>query len=416
MLEDTRTQPPPDATYVDQGHQLPPPEDRPHHSLVTRILVWVLILLAFGLLFWWILHRRAAQKAAGGRHAMAGKVTVTTVTARKGNIGVYLRSIGTVTPLHTDTITSQVTGMISAVYYRQGQIVHKGAPLIDIDSRPYRAQLLEAQGALERDENLLAQAKMDAERYRIAWSRNAIAKQVWQDQEKVVLQDEGTVNVDRGTVAYNQVQVAFCHLTAPINGRVGLRLVDPGNVVQANSTTPLVVITQLRPMTVVFTIPEDNIAEVVGQMKHGPLQVTALNRSNQAVLATGILQVLDNLVDTTTGTLKLRALFANKNEALFPNQFVNINLLVTTLKGVTLIPNDAIQQNGDTSYVFVIRNNVAHLVDVKQGVTDNGITAVTGVNPGDVIADSSFQKLQDGSQVAISKTPIPASASGTNAP
>ena len=381
-----------------------------------RILIWLLILLAFGLLFWWIWHHHAAKKAAGGRHASTGAVTVTTVTARKGNIGVYLRAIGTVTPVHTDTITSQVTGMISTVHYHQGQIVHRGAPLIEIDSRPYRAQLLEAQGALQRDLNLLAQAKMDAERYRIAWARNAIPKQTLDDQEKLVLQNEGTVNVDRGTVAYNQVQVSFCHLTAPITGRVGLRLIDPGNVVQANSTTPLVVITQLQPITVVFTIPEDNIAEVIGQMKHGPLQVTALDRSNLATLATGILQVLDNQVDTTTGTLKLRALFANKNYALFPNEFVNTNLLVTTLKDVTLIPNDAIQQNGDTSYVFVIRNNVAHMVDVKQGVTDNGITAVTGIKPGDVIADSSFQKLQDKAKVVLSKTPIPASTSGNNAP
>lgn len=417
MLEDTRTPPSPDEHYVDQGHQLPPPHGRPHRSTGMRILVWLLILLAFGLLFWWVLHRHAAQKAAGGRHGMTGPVTITTVTAHKGNIGVYLRAIGTVTPVHTDTITSQVTGMISAVHYRQGQIVKRGAPLIDIDSRPFRAQLLEAQGALQRDLNLLAQAKMDEQRYRIAWAHNAIAKQILDDQEKLVLQDEGTVNVDRGTVAYNQVQVSFCHLTAPIPGRVGLRLIDPGNVVQANSTTPLVVITQLQPITVVFTIPEDNIAQVVAQMRHRKaLQVTALNRENQSTLATGKLQVLDNQIDTTTGTLKLRALFANKDYALFPNQFVNTNLLVNTLMGVTLIPNDAIQQNGETSYVFVIRNGVAHIVDVKPGVTDNGITAVTGVNPGDVLADSSFQKLQDNSKVAISKTALPANTSGSNAP
>lgn len=416
MLEDTRTQPSPDAQYVDQGHQLPSPHEGSHRSTGMRILIWLLILLAFALLFWWVWHHHTAQKAASGRHAGGGAVTITTVTARKGNIGVYLRAIGTVTPVHTDTITSQVTGLISAVHYRQGEIVKRGAPLIDIDSRPYRAQLLEAQGALERDINLLAQAEMDLKRYQLAWARNAIPKQTLDDQEKLVLQDQGTVKADQGTVAYNQVQVAFCHLTAPITGRVGLRLIDPGNVVQANSTTPLVVITQLQPITVVFTIPEDSIAQVVDQMKHGPLQVTALDRSNQALLATGKLQVLDNLIDTTTGTLKLRGLFANKNYALFPNQFVNTNLLVTTLKGVTLIPNDAIQQNGDVSFVYVIQNGTAHLVDVKQGVTDNGMTEVTGINPGDVVADSSFQKLQNNSKVVITKTPLPANTSGSNAP
>ncbi len=382
-----------------------------------RVLVWLLILAAFGLLFWLVLRHHAAQKATSGRHAATGPVSITTVTARQGDIGVYLHAIGTVTPVHTDTITSQVTGLISAVHYREGQIVHRGEPLIEIDSRPYRAQLLEAEGALQRDTNLLAQAKMDEQRYRDAWARNAIAKQQLDDQEKLVLQYEGTVKVDQGTVQYNQVQVSFCNLTAPITGRVGLRLIDPGNVVQANSTTPLVVIAQLQPITVVFTIPEDNIGQVEAQLHHGKaLQVTALDRSNQAKLAVGKLQTVDNQIDTTTGTLKLRAIFANKNYALFPNLFVNTSLLVDTLKGVTLIPNDAIQQNGDISYVYVVQNGTAHIVDVKPGVTDSGITQVTGVNPGDVIADSSFEKLQNNSKVVLSKTPLPANKSLSNAP
>ncbi len=382
-----------------------------------RVVVWLLILAAFGLLFWLVLRHHAAQKATSGRHAATGPVSITTVTARKGNIGVYLHAIGTVTPVHTDIITSQVTGLISAVHYREGQIVHRGEPLIEIDSRPYRAQLLEAEGALQRDTNLLAQAKMDAQRYRAAWARNAIARQQVEDQEKLVLQYEGTVKVDEGTVQYNRVQVSFCHLTAPISGRVGLRLIDPGNVVQANSTTPLVVITQLQPITVVFTIPEDNIGQVEAQLHRGnTLQVTALDRSNQGKLGVGKLQTVDNQIDTTTGTLKLRAVFANKNYALFPNLFVNTSLLVNTLKDVTLIPNDAIQQNGDTSYVYVIRNGTAHIVDIKQGVTDSGITQVTGVNPGDVIADSSFEKLQNNSKVVLSKAPLPANKSLSNAP
>ena len=183
---------------------------------------------------------------------------------QKGNIGVYLDAIGTVTPVYTDSITSQVNGLVMAVHFKEGQRVNKGDPLIDIDSRPYQATLLQAQGTLERDQNVLAQAQMDLERYRAAWARNAIAKQILDDQEKLVLQDEGTVKNDQGTVQYDQVQVDYCHITAPIAGRVGLRLVDPGNVVQSAGTATLAVITQLEPITVIFTIPEDSLGPVAG--------------------------------------------------------------------------------------------------------------------------------------------------------
>ena len=418
MQEDTVERQSSDDSYVGREHQLPPPEHRPHRSKGTRVLIWVLILLGFALLFWVVLRHKQAQKAATGRHAFTGAVTLTTATAQKGNIGVYLDSIGTVTPVYTDTITSQVTGLLSVVHYREGQIVRRGAPLIDIDARPYRAQLLEAQGALERDENLLAQAKMDLARYQAAWARNAIAKQQLDDQEKLVLQYEGTVKSDQGTVQYDQVQVAFCHIVAPISGRVGLRPFDPGNVVIANSTTtPLVVITQLQPITVVFTIAEDSIPQVVDQMRQGKtLQVTAFDRNNQTKLAVGKLQTIDNLVDTTTGTVKLRAVFANKNNALFPNLFVNAKLLVKMLNGMTLIPTSTIQQNGDVSFVYLIQNGTAYQRNIKPGVADSGMTAVTGINPGDVVANSSFEKLQDKSKVTIVKTPPAPATSGNNAP
>lgn len=405
------------ASHVGPDHQLPSLRPEPHRSHTVRILVWVLILLMFGILFWVILHHQNAVKAPSGRGAMTGPVTVTTATAKKGDIGVYLNAIGTVTPVYTDLITSQVTGLISSVHYREGQTVHRGDPLIDIDSRPFRAQLLQAQGALERDVNLLAQAKMDLERYQAAWARNAIARQVLEDQEKLVLQEEGTVKVDQGAVEFDEVQVSFCHLTAPISGRVGLRPVDPGNMVQADGTTPLVVITQIDPITVVFTIAEDDIGQVMAQMRHGrTLAVTAYDRGNETKIATGKLQTIDNQVDTTTGTVKLRAIFPNKDGALFPNLFVNTKLLVNTLRGVTLIPSSTVQQNGDISYVFLIRNGTAHMQNVKAGISESEETVVDGLNPGDVVADSSFQKLQDKSKVVLSKTPLPATTSGSNAP
>jgi multidrug efflux system membrane fusion protein len=405
------------ASHVGPDHQLPSLRPEPHRSHTVRILVWVLILLMFGILFWVILHHQNAVKAPSGRGAMTGPVTVTTATAKKGDIGVYLNAIGTVTPVYTDSITSQVTGLISSVHYREGQTVHRGDPLIDIDARPFRAQLLQAQGALERDVNLLAQAKMDLERYQAAWARNAIARQVLEDQEKLVLQEEGTVKVDQGAVQFDEVQVSFCHLTAPITGRVGLRPVDPGNVVQADGTTPLVVITQIDPITVVFTIAEDDIGQVMAQMRHGrTLAVTAYDRGNETKIATGKLQTIDNQVDTTTGTVKLRAIFPNKDGALFPNLFVNTKLLVNTLRGVTLIPSSTVQQNGDISYVFLIRNGTAYMQNVKAGISESEETVVDGLNPGDVVADSSFQKLQDKSKVVLSKTPLPATTSGSNAP
>ncbi|MGA8342248.1 MAG: efflux RND transporter periplasmic adaptor subunit, partial [Candidatus Sulfotelmatobacter sp.] len=359
----------------------------------------------------------AAKKLAPA----APKITVTTATAKKGDIGVYLDSIGTVTPVYTASITSQVNGLVVAVHYKEGQLVSKGDPLVDIDSRPYQAMLLQAQGALERDQNLLAQAQMDLERYRTAWARNAIAKQILDDQEKLVLQDEGSVKNDQGTVQFDQIQVDYCHITAPIAGRVGLRLVDPGNVVQSAGTATLAVITQLVPITVIFTIPEDSLDPVEARLrKRAKLPVDAFDRTAQTKIASGNLLTLDNQIDTTTGTVKGRALFDNKNDALFPNQFVNTRLLVNTLQGVTLIPASAIQQNGQASFVYVIQNNIAHMRSIKPGATDGGVTEVDGINPGDVVANSSFDKLQDNVAVVIpnqvSTKPAAASTNGSSAP
>src|SRR6202042_1174035 len=242
----------PSAPYIDQRHQLPP-ADSSEKPKWRRFLVWILTLAALGLILFLILHHHDDQSSAapsGRRGGATGPVTITVATAQKGNIGVYLEAIGTVTPVYTASITSEVMGMVMQVHYQEGQLVRKGQPLIDIDPRPYEAQLLQAQGALERDTNVLAQAEMDLQRYQQAWARNSIPKQTLDDQEKIVSQDEGTVKNDEGTVQFDQVQVAFCHITSPIAGRVGLRLVDPGNVVQSTGGTILAVITQIQPITV----------------------------------------------------------------------------------------------------------------------------------------------------------------------
>ncbi|MCU1335995.1 MAG: putative Co/Zn/Cd efflux system rane fusion protein [Bryobacterales bacterium] len=360
----------------------------------------------------------ARKKAQLSSPKSIPSVAITAATAQKGNIGVYLDAIGTVTPVYTSSITPQANGIVTAVSYTEGQMVQKGDPLIEIDPRPYQAQLAEAQGTLEHDTNVLAQARMDLERFRAAWARNAIPKQTLDDQEKLVLQLQGTVKFDVGAVAFAEIQLGYCHITAPIPGRVGLRLVDPGNVVQANqtsaTTSALVIITQIQPITVIFTIAEDSIDAVQAQIRKGAvLPVEAFNRTEAVKIDTGKLLTLDNQIDTTTGTVKLRALFDNKDQALFPNEFVNARLLVKTLKGVTLIPTNAIQHNGQETFVYLVRNGTAVMQTIKAGVADAGMTAVEGINPGDVVATSSFNKLQNGSKVAISTQPIPSETSGS---
>ncbi len=415
---DRQEKPEPRATepHIGPEHQLSPPR----RSGGIRILVWVVILALFALLFWWVMHHRQAPAAAGGggrRGAAGGTVTLNARTAKKGSIGVYLDAIGTVTPVYTTTLISQVTGVLRQVNYREGQLVRRGQTLIQIDPRQYQANVLAAQGALERDTNLLAQAQMDLKRYQDAWARNAIPKQTLDDQEKLVLQDQGTVKADQGTLQFDQVQLAYTNITSPINGRVGLRLVDPGNLAVASSSTPLAVVTQLQPITVVFTIPEDNVSQLEQQMRKGKaLSVDALDRSNQSNLASGKLEATDNQIDTTTGTLKLRAIFDNKDNALFPNQFVNARLLLQTLENVVLVPTSTIQHNGDVSYVFLIQNNIAHIHNVKPEVSEASMTEVQGLNPGDVVADTSFEKLQDGSKVNITKQVFLPSNNESDAP
>jgi multidrug efflux system membrane fusion protein len=407
----------PPALSVEPEQHPPSPEEH-RRSKRQRFFVWAIILLVFAVVFVLVLrHHDEAQPASGSRRgAGGGNVTITAATAQKGNIGVYLDAIGTVTPVYTAQITSEVTGMVTQVHFKEGQLMRKGQPLIEIDPRPFEAQLVQAEGILERDTNVLAQAKMDLDRYREAWAKNAIPKQTLDDQEKIVLQDQGTVKNDEGTVQYDKVQVGFCHIVAPITGQVGLRLVDPGNVVQANGTNPLAVITQIQPITVIFTIPEDSVGEVQAQMGHGkkPLPVDALDRAQQTKIASGKLLTLDNLIDTTTGTVKLRALFDNQKGILFPNQFVNARLLVKTLQGVTLIPTSTIQHNGQTAFVYLIQNDTAQIRNIKTGVVEAGQTAVEGINPGDTVANSSFEKLQNNSKVTISKKPPPGASNATS--
>lgn len=409
---------------IPPDHQLPSASsgDARKPSRKRRQWLWILLLLGFAIILVLILRHhddsaKSAAAAGAGRRGFGGPVTLTVATSQKGDIGVYRDAIGTVTPVYTASIYNQVTGVITDVHYREGQTVQKGDPLVDIDPRQYQAQVESAEGALQRDTNLLAQAKMDLERYQTAWDRKAIAKQQLDDQVKIVAQDEGLVRSDQGTLDFDKVQLSYCHIVAPFTGRVGLRLVDPGNLVQSSGSTVLAVVTQVQPITVVFTLAQDYLSDVFAQKGRGVgLTVDAYDREQTKKLASGKLLALDNQIDTTTGTVKLRAIFDNRNIALFPNQFVNTRLLVTTEHGVTLIPSSAIQHNGEVSFVYVIANGAATLKNVKPGVSDHGVTAVEGVNPGDQLATSSFEKLQNGAKVNISKQPQPQDTAESNTP
>ena len=351
---------------------------------------------------------KPAAGAAGGKgRGQTGPAAITMGQSKTGNINIYVDALGTVTPTYTVTLYSQITGRITAVHYTEGQLVRKGDALVDIDPEPYQATLDQAEGTLEHDQAVLDEAKMDLTRYQAAAARNAIARQQLEDQEKIVLQDEGTVKTDAGTVAYDKVQLAYCHIVAPIAGRVGLRLVDPGNTVFSGSSSTLVVITALQPITVVFNVSEDDLPSVQAQLKGKKvLEVDAFDRADDKQIEAGKLTSLDNQIDTTTGTVKFRASFANKGLDLFPNQFVNARLLLTTLQNATLVPTAAVQHNGTAAFVYIVKpdpktpaNNIVSVQNITTSTSNDDVTAVQGLDPGVNVATSGFDRLENGAQV-----------------
>jgi len=373
------------------------------HALLWVILV-VIVLLSVFLVYYFTKPKTDPAAAAGGKgRGQNGPSAITVGKTTTGNINVYVDALGTVTPVATVTMYSQITGVVMAVHYREGQIVHKGDPLVDIDPRPSEATLTQAEGSLQHDQGVLGQATMDLTRYQAAYARNAIAKQILDDQEKAVIQDEGTVKTDEGTVDYDKVQLSYCHIVSPINGRVGLRLVDTGNTVFSGSSSTLVVITQLQPITVVFNVSEDDLPEVQTELKgNKAMQVDAFDRANEKNLETGKLTSLDNEIDTTTGTVKFRASFPNKNLNLFPNQFVNARLLERTLTNSTLAPTAAVQYNGTAAFVYIVNANNTVGVQAVQVVTGNEkVTAVTGVDSNVTVATSGFDRLENGAKVQV---------------
>jgi multidrug efflux system membrane fusion protein len=390
----------------------PVAEARPvRHRKWPWVVAAVVIVLVLYAIF---AHRKHAQQAqtpgpggGAGRGGMAGQaVTIDAATARKGDIGVYVSALGTVTPFYTVSVRTRIDGQLIKVYYDEGQFVHKGDPLVDIDPAPFQAALTQAQGQLARDNALLENARLDLDRYKEAFSKNAIPKQQLDTQASTVHQYEGTVQLDEGAVSNAQVQLDYAHITAPINGRVGLRLVDPGNIVHSSDTNPLVIITQLQPINVVFSVAEDYLPQIQHQFKTGkPLKVDALDRAQQKKIASGVLQTLDNQIDPTTGTLKLKAIFTNEDEVLFPNQFVNARLLVDTHRDVVLLPNPVIQHNAQGAYVYLVQqdetNKTVALKNITVVTTEGDTSEVEGIDAGAVVAASNFNRLTDGAKVNV---------------
>jgi multidrug efflux system membrane fusion protein len=387
-----------------------------------RTLVWILVLLLVAAALVYHFHFQAQAKPAadasaggnasggarGGHHGGASdKIRVVTGVATKGNIGVYLTGLGAVTPLNTDTIKTRVNGQLMKVLFKEGQMVQAGDLLLQIDSRPYEVTLAQNVAQKEHDAALLENANIDLQRYQTLWAQNSIPQQTLATQESLVKQDQGTVDIDQSAIDATKLNIIYCNITAPVSGRVGLRLVDPGNYVQSTDTTGLVVITQIQPITVIFTIPEDSIEPVLSKYNAGQtLPVDAYNRDMKTKLASGELLTLDNEIDPTTGTVKLKAIFANEDNALFPNQFVNARLLVETKKDVTLVPVPAIQHGNNGTFIYVVDTtaNTVKITPVEVGTIDgNNAEIVSGVNPGDTVVTDGVDKLQDGSKVIVQK-------------
>ena len=333
---------------------------------------------------------------------------VSTAKAQSGDIGIYVNALGVVTPLNTVSVLSRVQGQIVKVDYQEGQLVHTGAPLVDIDPAPYQAVLDQALAKKNQDQASLNLQQVELKREAELMAAKIDSQDAYDQVAAQVAELEAAVRSDDAAIESARVQLAYCHITAPISGRVGLRLVDAGNIVQASGTSPLVVITELQPITVVFNVAEDELPQIQEQLRAGnPLAVDAFDRTQTKKLAAGTLLALDNQIDPTTGTVKFKAVFTNADESLFPNQFVNARLLVDTLEDATLLPNAVIQRNADSAFVYVIQpdkagtNQTVGMQTVTVDATDGNVSSVQGIDPGTVVAADNFNKLTDGAKVML---------------
>jgi multidrug efflux system membrane fusion protein len=341
----------------------------------------------------------AKQQAA---HAAAPRsVSVAIATAQKQDMPVYLTGLGSVTAFNTANIKSRVDGQIMRVLVKEGQTVSEGELLIEIDPRPYQVQLEQAQAQLARDQAQLSDAKLNLTRYTTLIPSGSIAQQQVDTQKALVDQLEGTVRNDQGQIDNAKLQIVYCHIAAPFRGRVGLRQVDPGNIVHASDTNPMLILTQLQPIAVIFTLPEDQLPAVAKHMQKGTLEVDAFSRDDQTKLAVGKLLTIDNQIDPTTGTAKLKAVFDNKDNQLWPNQFVNADLLLETRKNATVVPTAALLRGPQGTFVYAVKSDkTVEARQVTVSLTQGNLTAIAnGLSPGDVVVTDGQDKLQTGSRI-----------------
>ncbi len=388
----------------------------------SRWWLWIAILAVVAIGIWYYRGVRSTSEAGGkaapgatstgkGRGGPGGAgmtVPVVVATAQKGNLPVYLIGLGSVNAYNTVTVRSRVDGQIVKVNFTEGQFVHAGDALIEIDPRPYQVMLEQAEGQLAKDQAQLHDVQVDFERYQLLYNEGVIPKQQVDTQQAQVGQFQGAIKADQATIDNAKLQLVYAHITAPISGRVGLRLVDMGNIVHASDTTGLLVITQLQPISVIFTLPQDQLQQVLVKLRGGgQLPVEAYDRDDLTKIADGKLATIDNQIDPTTGTYKLKSTFSNENNVLFPNQFVNVHMLVDIKKDLVIVPASAIQRGPQGTYVYVVSGGDTvniHIVTLAQ-TTGNNIGISAGINSGDVVVIDGQDKLQDGSKVFTSTSP-----------
>jgi multidrug efflux system membrane fusion protein len=406
--QQSRVLTPPGRVRVGEHARRPAPptgtvSQRPRRSRL-RPFLWLLLIVAIIGGAVWYFPRPETQPKNGGRPPSGAPIPVGVEPVEKGDMPVTLSQLGTVTPLAMVTVKTQISGYLMQVAFQEGQMVNKGDFLAQIDPRPYQVALEQAQAQLAKDQALLKNAQLDLQRYNTLVAQNSIAKQTRDTQVSLVAQYEATVKADQAQIDAQKLNLTYCRIVSPVTGRVGLRQVDPGNYAQTSDANGIVVVTQLQPISVIFTLPEDNLPEVMKRVRAGAaLPVTAYDRTGATELAKGKLDTVDNQIDTTTGTVKLRAIFDNNEESLFPNQFVNVKLLVNTLHDADIVSNSAIQRGAPGTFVYVMkRDSTVSVQKVRLGPTDGQRTAVlSGLQPGENIVIDGTDRLRDGAKVTV---------------
>jgi multidrug efflux system membrane fusion protein len=380
---------------------------RPRRRSWRTAVVWLLVLAAIiGAVVWFLPGSEQKERAGGARRSFDMPTPVGVAPVAKGDMPIMLSGLGTVTPLATVTVKTQINGQLVEVGFQEGQLVKKGDFLAQIDPRPYQVALEQAQAQLAKDRALLKNAQLDLQRYDTLVAQNSIAKQTRDTQASLVTQYHATVAADQAAIDTQKLNLTYCRITSPVTGRVGLRQVDAGNYVQTSDPNGIVVVTQLQPISVIFTLPEDDLRQVLQHWHEGvTLPVTAYDRTGTTELAEGRLETIDNQIDTTTGTVKLRAVFANDPQILFPNQFVNIRLLVQTLREADLVPNAAVQRGAPGTFVYLVKpDNTVAVQKVKLGPTDGQHTVIrSGLQPGDKIVIDGADRLRDGAKIRVAE-------------